>query len=648
MIESPIRKPAPSGWSVPVPLAILLLVAAIFRAVLFHLASTRNPFFEGLILDAEVYDGWARRIAAGGWVGSEAFYFPPLYPYLLGLLYAAAGHSVALAAALQSLLGLANLLLLHRIGAIVFGARAGLLAACGAALYAPLPFFETKILATTLGLTLALAALLALVRAESAAGPPGQDGRRWDWRGLRPWTGAGLLIGAAALCVPGTALLAALYAGWSLRRDRRPAAGILMGAFLATLPVLVHNLAVAGDPLPLSGQGGITFHQGNHPGANGLYAPLPGFSGSAEDQPQEEKGIAEREAGRPLKRSEISLHFLGKGLAFILDHPGAWLRLEGRKLGYLLGNEEASTEYSLRFERERVPWLRLAFLPFALIVGAGVAGLATVAVDPTARRRPGARAVLVHLVAAAAVPLLFFVSSRYRLPLAAGLLPYAGAYADRIAREPREPVRRPAPFLLGLVVALLSWIPFGGPVVTAEANVQYNLGNLLAETGRHTEAIAAYDRALAAWPAHPFAWINRGNSLDRLGRAEEALASYRRAGEVRPGFWTACRAQGIVLHRQGRYAEEAEAYRRCLDTGGAEARFLLGNALFRLGDADQAEPWLEEAIRLDPRHVMAHVRLGEIRAGRGETDRARAALRRALEIDPANAAARALLARLGG
>ncbi|MGH9750139.1 MAG: tetratricopeptide repeat protein [Candidatus Polarisedimenticolia bacterium] len=645
MIESRIRKPQPSGWSVPVPLAVVLLLAAAFRAVLFHLASTRNPFFEGLILDSEVYDAWARRIAAGGWAGPEAFYFPPLYPYLLGLLYAAAGPSVALAAALQSLLGLANLLLLHRIGATVFGARAGLLAACGAALYAPLPFFETKILATTLGLTLALAALLALVRAESAAGSPGHDGRRWDWRGLRPWTGAGLLIGAAALCVPGTALLAALYAGWSLRRDRRPAAGILLGAFLATFPVLVHNLAVAGDPLPLSGQGGITFHQGNHPGANGLYAPLPGFSGSAEDQPREEMAIAEREAGRSLNRSQVSLHFLGKGLAFILDRPGAWLRLEGRKLGYLLGNEEASTEYSLRFERERVPWLRLAFLPFALIAGAGVAGLAA---DRTASRRPGARAVLVHLLAAAAVPLLFFVSSRYRLPLAAGLLLYAGAYADRLARDPREPVRRPAPFLLGLVVALLSWIPFGGPVITAEANVQYNLGNLLSETGRHREAIAAYDRALAAWPAHPFAWINRGNSLDRLGRAEEALASYRRAEEARPGFWTACRAQGIVLHRQGRYAEEAEAYRRCLDTGGAEARFLLGNALFRLGEAGEAETRLEEAIGLEPRHVMAHVRLAEIRAGRGEIDRARAALRRALEIDPANAAARALLARLGG
>ncbi|MGH9797651.1 MAG: tetratricopeptide repeat protein, partial [Candidatus Polarisedimenticolia bacterium] len=95
-------------------------------------------------------------------------------------------------------------------------------------------------------------------------------------------------------------------------------------------------------------------------------------------------------------------------------------------------------------------------------------------------------------------------------------------------------------------------------------------------------------------------------------------------------------------------AEESEVYRRGLGAGGAEARFLLGNALFRLGEAGEAETRLEEAIGLEPRHVMAHVRLAEIRAGRGEIDRARAALRRALEIDPANAAARALLARLGG
>ena len=52
----------------------------------------RSPFFSLLMGDSRGYDEWAQRIAGGDWLGHEVFYQAPLYPYLLGVIYAVAGR----------------------------------------------------------------------------------------------------------------------------------------------------------------------------------------------------------------------------------------------------------------------------------------------------------------------------------------------------------------------------------------------------------------------------------------------------------------------------------------------------------------------------------------------------------------------------
>jgi Flp pilus assembly protein TadD len=634
-----VAPPLPPLWAIPGSLAVLLVAAALFRAVYFYLYAQNSILFDGLILDSKVYDAWGQALARGEWIGREAFYFPPLYPYLLGLLFLAAGHTLAGVYLLQALLGLINLFLIYRIGMATYNERVGLLAAVAAALYGPFAFFEMKVLGTTLGLTLDLAALALMVGAERAS----LSGRRV----LGRWLWSGVVIGLAAECIPGSILLAPLYAAWLGLRRWSAAVALLAGTFLATLPVLAHNLYVASDPLPLSGQGGLTFYQGNNPKASGLYSVPPGFTGSPETQAVEEQSKAERETGHPMRRSEISAHFLRKGLAFIADSPARWLVLEGKKLLALFGDYEASTEYSLYFERQQVPWLHVLFLPFAVIAATGLAGALL-----GGRPRPPGSALLLYAVHAAAIPLIFYVSGRYRLPLVPPLLIYGAAFCDRlladlrVAGAPSPPVTRAA--ALALALALVSYFPLGRPVISAEANVHYNVGNLLLERNQYEQAIASYDRSLAQWPGNDYAWINRGNCLDRLGRPDEALASYARAEEVNPSSWKGYKAQGIILHRDKRYEEEAAVYRRGLKTDGEEAYYFLGVALKNLNRLDEAVQMFQEAARLNPSYARAHTQLGEIHASRGETDAARQEFRRALASDPGDAAARAGLARLGG
>jgi tetratricopeptide (TPR) repeat protein len=708
--DSTSTKSAPAGagsFRLPVGLAVVLLAAAAFR-VFYLVTWMKDPILrDTLILDASIYDTWAQRIAGGAWIGRESFYFAPLYPYLLGLLETVAGHVLTIVYVLQALLGLASIALLHSIAERLSGARAALWTAVMAALYLPFAFFETKILGVALGSFLGLVALHLLLRAEEG------DGRRGD--GL-----AGAGVGLLSLCLPAAQLLALVCALDRLARRRFGAAlRFALGACAVLLPSLLHNLVASGDLQLISAQGGVTFYQGNNPQAMGLFMPPPGFTGAADRQADEERAIAEREVGHPLKRGAISAHFLRKGIDFIVGSPLSWLVLEGRKALALVGSYEPSTEYSQYVERERLPILWGAFLPFAAI---GALALADYVSGVGAEGAPRGRALHLYMAWAAAVPLLFYMSSRYRLPLVPALLIPAGAFAARAVSTFRRG-EGPDPALARGVLAaavffLVSFLPLGRPAMSVEANVHYNLGSALADRGQHEDAVAEYDRCLALWPTHTYALVNRGNSLARLGRDDEALDTFSRASEARPTFWTARRAEGAALVRAGRLDDAAAVYRKAAEegTGGGEAwfalgsvlldlkrpaeardalekstaqqpsdprfhnslgltlqqlgdvpgaerefrqasalspryeksRYNLGNLLFtRGGSIDEAQQALEEAVRIAPDYVKAHVRLAEVLMQKKDLDGARREIETALKIDPNDSAAQGVQKRLG-
>jgi hypothetical protein len=64
----------------------LIVAAVAVRLVVFgqYLASPLKGFHR---LDQTYYLAWARRIAAGDWLGSEVFEQGPLYPYLLAIVF---------------------------------------------------------------------------------------------------------------------------------------------------------------------------------------------------------------------------------------------------------------------------------------------------------------------------------------------------------------------------------------------------------------------------------------------------------------------------------------------------------------------------------------------------------------------------------
>jgi tetratricopeptide (TPR) repeat protein len=69
----------------------------------------------------------------------------------------------------------------------------------------------------------------------------------------------------------------------------------------------------------------------------------------------------------------------------------------------------------------------------------------------------------------------------------------------------------------------------------ASAKSHYFYGILLSSRGDDDGAVAAYDRAIAIFPAYSEAYHNRGNALARLGRRQEAAESYAACLRFDPG-----------------------------------------------------------------------------------------------------------------
>ena len=105
---------------------------------LAHLAALSHTlWFDNLDLDPRYFDQWGQRIAAGDWLGDDTFFVDPLYPYVLGGLYALFGHDLWIVRLVQVGADVATVYLTARIGTAVASKAVGHLAALAYALYAP-------------------------------------------------------------------------------------------------------------------------------------------------------------------------------------------------------------------------------------------------------------------------------------------------------------------------------------------------------------------------------------------------------------------------------------------------------------------------------------------------------------------------------
>jgi len=634
----------PAVWIFATALAVRLLHVWQLRA---------SPFFDVLMGDSRGYDDWARRIAAGEWIGRDVFYQAPLYPYLLGVVYAIAGRHLLLVRVVQAVIGSASCALVGGAAARLFspagarGARAiGLAAGLMLALYAPAIFFDALIQKSVLDVFFVSAALWLIA---TVVDPPASP----RLTTTRRWFVLGLTIGALALTRENALVFIVVILAWALFNPQSPVPGplaarakralvFLAGLALVLSPVAARNAYVGGGFYITTSQFGPNLYIGNNARSDGTYQSLRFGRGAPEYERQDATELAERALGRPLTPAEVSSYWVDQAMDFVTSRPGAWLKLMARKTALLWNatemldteSQEAHAEWSL-------PLRALSFVGhFGVLVPLAVLGAF---VTWPMRRRLVIVYALTIVYAASVV--LFYVFARYRYPLVPMLMLFAAAgvilarelYAVRSASATRARA-------LGAAAAAVAATVFcNWPMLSTtlmRAVTESNLAVALQAEGRIDEATAHYERALALRPDYAPAYNNLGTALRAEGRLEEAAAAYRRAIALRGEYPEAHYNLANVLTDEGKAAEAAEHFRIALRSlsGSADVHNNLGIALAAEGKRDEAIDEFRAAVAGDPGSPKSHRNLADALAAAGRAGEAFIEFRRAVQLAPADGA----------
>lgn len=551
--------------------SLWIFLAALALRLIYIAQIQDAPYFDVPLVDGANYIRTAGLIAGGDLLaGPQVFWQPPLYPYFLAVLFGLFGLGLAGVYVIQAGLGALSCWLVYRIGRRLFGDREALWAAILMACYGPLIFFDAQPLIPVLHIALTLAGLLFLLRAGGVGAATAPNRRERDY-GL-----AGLFWGLSATATPNILLAVPVAVWWGLRRERDterpPGRGrslcllvFLAGVGLPVAAVTARNLAVAGEPVLISSNGGINFYIGNNPDYERTIRIRPGGEFERLAQQPENLGVVGAAA-----RSRF---FTRRAVDFITGYPAAALRLYARKLRDLFAGREIprnQDSYIYRNYSSLLSVLQWRFglsFPFGIIaplaLGGVLLGPAT-NVRSAGSRPAGSTLLLWYAVAYGLSILLFFPTGRYRLPL----IPVVALFAGR---------------LLGA-----SWSRWRSPRIVAGLLAGLLLFNADAFTAREQ------------WPEEEA--LNRAYAYRVKGQVEKARWEYRRAIELNPQRLDPHNALATLAAREGRWEEAVEHYRDLLKAAPdfVEVRRNLGQAYLALGRKEAARREWETAIHLAP------------------------------------------------
>ena len=157
-----------------------------------------------------------------------------------------------------------------------------------------------------------------------------------------------------------------------------------------------------------------------------------------------------------------------------------------------------------------------------------------------------------------------------------------------------------------------------------------------ARGGRHAQAAALAEAALAGGLEHPLLLNVAALKLEQQGAAGGALRLLQRAVQIAPGDLAARNALGLCLLRLEQPAEALEQFETLLRLNPAlpYAHASHGNALRAMGAIHEAEASYQRALAIDANQVVALAGLAHIASSRGAYPEARAWAEKALALVP--------------
>ena len=488
-----------------------------------------NPFFEHPRVDALFHDRLAQSIAAGNVLGSEVFFRAPLYPYVLGLVYAIFGHDYLIPRILQHLLGGCSILLVYLISRRIFDRPTAVVASLIAATYSMLIYFEGELLFESLLVFLCLLWFLTFLHAKESP----TIGR---------WIVAGIVFGLICITRPTFLAMIPLILGYQLwvywkTAERTKAARIMLallaGCALPIVPVAVRNYVVGHDFVLIASQGGINFYIGNNPVADGFSSVLPGELGRSWES-RDQEYVVEKALGRKPFPSEVSAFWYEKGLEYIKGQPLHSLELLIKKF-YLFWNWfEIPNNQSFYTFRQYSSLLQLLPVGFWFVGPLGLLGMVM------GWKEQRGRFIIAFVAAHCAVTILFFVSDRFRMPVVPFLCMFGAFALTSIFRRIRTGEQgwfvRNGALLIAFAFLVNSNLYQIGEANTARD--QLSLGLVALKQNRYAEAIEHFKQS-SVQGSLPNLNLNWGVAEWMMGKTADAAARFHQELSLYPGSYGA-------------------------------------------------------------------------------------------------------------
>lgn len=578
---------------------VALALASLLQKGAYHKEYAQKSIFShSPISDAAAYDHMARELAQkGNWKDPRVCHHTLGFPLVLAGIYSLFGPRPSAATWFFGFIGLFNVALVLILGCLMGGRTVGVLAALLSLLYGPLLFYETKLMPTTITIFFNLCFLISLTLWRQSA-------YKSLWKGIT----AGVLGGITVLLRPNMGFMlvgACLWVSWELlgqqikQKTESTPIGSPMAALLGVLLILflgalrVHTATKEWLPLPATG--GITLFAGNNPKARGTYTPYKQLTGDKRNQAKEAKQIASRLSEK--KPSQLSprqtSHILTKHVfQWWMKHPWMALKLFSFKLYRFCIAQEPRSSYSLETEKTRIRSLRMAPLTFPVLLVLSLLGL-------LATRRRQDCFLWIYMAGHLLVSTVFFVSTRYRAPVAPVLAIFAAQGIQwTVAKAPLKKASIGAIVSL-ILIALLHINPFKNtsnqPFVDS-----FNEGIALKRQKRNKEALKRFGKAIKLKPSSALARVEKGNALTALGRFQEASLSYKKAIELNKTLYLPHLNLGIIACRRGHIQKGVLHLRRAVALAPKDpmARLRYAQGLLLSGDQKKARAELLQAISL--------------------------------------------------
>lgn len=400
--------------------AVLLRVAAAFYLgdQVVNLPGTQDQVSYDMLAQ-QVRSGHGFTVAEAWWpatrAGEPTAHWSYMYTLYLTAVYGLFGHHPLIARLIQAVLtGILMPWLAFRLGRRYFGSTTGLMAAGLTAVYIYFVYYSATLMTETFY-------IIAILWTLDVAGQLGQAPEISSSEGSThriEWLTLGLALAITVLLRQVFVLFIPVLFAWllwrSYRHNARPVSfmiGTLVGAtavlILSIVPWTIRNYHAFDDFVLLNTNAGFAFFWGNHPihGYN-FISILPGDGPSYQDLiPAELRGLNEAEMDRAL---------LKRGLSFILEDPARYLVLSLSRIKDYF-KFWPSAESSLISNISRV--FSFGLLGLFMLLGLFYS---------VRRYSPDTSLLYLFMVTYTGIHLLTWALIRYRLPVDAILILFAG------------------------------------------------------------------------------------------------------------------------------------------------------------------------------------------------------------------------------